>query len=69
MRKRKLKLFVWTNFNPDYRGGLAFAVAKDETQARKLVIKANTGMEPYHWGDLNIYPLSKPIAGAVNGGT
>lgn len=35
--KSKLKLFIWTDFNPDYSGGLAFAIAKDETDARKLI--------------------------------
>ena len=35
--KSKLKLFVWTEFSPDYTSGLAFAIAKDEPEARKLV--------------------------------
>ena len=35
--KAKLKLFVWTRFCPDYTSGLAFAIAKDELEARRLI--------------------------------
>ena len=30
-----LRLFVWDGFCPDYTSGLAFAIAEDETDARK----------------------------------
>ena len=63
----KLKLFVWEDFCPDYTSGMAFAVAKDETDARKLVIQHH-GYEPYKWGTLTIYPLTKRIAKSVSGG-
>ena len=33
-----LKLFIWTGFCPDYTDGLAFAIAGDETEAKKLII-------------------------------
>lgn len=68
----KLKLFVWEGFSPDYSDGLAFAIAKNEKEARKLVIKeigsfpGNTG--PSNWGDLTVYPLRKKIAKSVSGG-
>jgi len=65
--KNKLKLFVWTDFCPDYTGGLAFAIAEDETEAKKLVIK-NISYDPYEWGNLNIYPINKKIARSVSGG-
>ena len=65
--KSKLKLFVWTDFSPDYTSGLAFAIAKDETEARKLVV-AQRGYEPYAWGTLTIHPLSKKLAYSVSGG-
>lgn len=64
----KKKLFVWTDHNPDWTSGLAVAVAKNETEARKLVIKAH-GHEPYQWGDLTVYPLDQSIAFAVSGGS
>ena len=64
----RLKLFVWTNFAPDYTGGLAFAIAENETEARQLVV-AERGYSVYYWGDLTIYPISKKIARCVSGGS
>jgi hypothetical protein len=64
--KQKLKLYVWTEFCPDYTGGLAFAIARDETQARKLIEKER-GLKVWEWGTLTIYPI-KPIAKCVSGG-
>lgn len=66
-RKNKLKLFVWENFNPDYTRGLAFAIARDETGARKLVVNER-GFEPCEWGDLTVYPLMRIRAKSVSGG-
>lgn len=62
-----LRLFVWTDFSPDYSSGLAFAIAKDETDARKQIVKQR-GYEVYTWGTLKIYPLTKRIARSVSGG-
>ena len=62
-----LRLFVWTNFSPSYSGGLAFAIAKNETDARKQIEK-EMGYEVYTWGDLTIRPLNKRFARCVNGG-
>jgi len=62
-----LRLFVWTEFCPDYSSGLAFAIAKDETDARKL-IERQRGYEVFTWGKLNIYPLTRRIAQSVSGG-
>lgn len=63
----ELKLFVWTNFCPDYAGGLAVALAADETEAREEVAKART-YDIYDWGQLTIYPADKAIAFCVSGG-
>jgi len=63
-----LRLFIWTEFCPDYTNGLAFAIAKDESDARKL-IKEERGFEVYAWGDLEIKPLSRRIARSVSGGS
>lgn len=65
--KTKLRLFVWTDFCPDYTSGLAFAIAEDETEARKL-ISSQHGYEPYTWGTLAIYPVTQKIAKSVSGG-
>jgi hypothetical protein len=35
---KKLYLFVWSEFAPDYSSGLAFAIATAEAKARKLII-------------------------------
>jgi len=65
--KTKLKLFIWTGFCPDYTSGLAFAIARDETDARKLIEK-DRGFDVYEWGNLKIKPLTQPIARSVSGG-
>ena len=63
----KLRLFVWNGFCPDYTSGLAFAIARDEKGARKLIEK-DRGMPVYEWGDLSVYPLTKRHAECVSGG-
>lgn len=65
--KKKLHLFVWSEFAPDYSSGLAFAIATDETKARKLVIKSY-GQDPCYWGDVQKFPSNKPIAFSRSGG-
>ena len=67
MPKGKLRLFVWTHFSPDYTSGLAFAIACDEADARKM-IQAEPGYSPSDWGDLTIHPLHQRIARSVSGG-
>jgi hypothetical protein len=64
---KKLKLFIWSEYSPDYRGGLAFAIAENETEAKKLVIKKQ-GFEPYDWGDLEVRRLDYRVARCVAGG-
>jgi len=66
--KSRLKLFIWTDFCPDYTGGLAFAIAKDEADARTLIEKTR-GYAVHDWGTLEIKPLSRRIARSVNGGS
>jgi len=65
--KPRLKLFVWTNFSPDYSEGLAFAIAKDETEAR-IMVEKDRGFGVYTWGSLKIYPTTRRIARSVSGG-
>lgn len=55
----------------DYSPGLAFAIAKDEAAARKLVEKdynAPYGISSQDWGILKVFPLDKPVAFQVSGG-
>lgn len=51
-----MELYIWTNFSPERTGGLAFAIAQNEAEARCLVIKEH-GYEPMTWGDLDIRPV------------
>ena len=65
---KKLKLFVWTEFCTDYTDGLAFALAEDETEARKLVIEEH-GYDPGDsWGVLEVRCVDDKFAGSVSGG-
>jgi len=63
---RKLQLFVFTSFCPDYTDGLAFAIAHDEEQAKNLIQQAYGHV--YNWGDMKVYPLNQTIAFAEGGG-
>jgi hypothetical protein len=67
MTDKKLRLFIWTGFSPDYSSGLAFAIAHDETEARKLIEKYR-GFGVYDWGKLEIRNLNRKIARCVSGG-
>ena len=62
-----MNLFVWKNFSPDYSGGLAFAIAKDQQEAMRLV-EEERGYEVIVWGDLEVMPLNRKIARSVSGG-
>jgi hypothetical protein len=61
-----MKLFIWTGFEPDWTGGLAFAIAKDEKEARKMIVKEN-GCNPSDWGNLEVRPLNRKVAKCVSG--
>ena len=65
----ELKLFVWTGFYPNYAGGLAFAVAETEEEAKEMVIEATNidtdrgegpeyGIPPIEWGTLEVRSLT-----------
>ena len=62
----ELKLFVWTDFSPDYTGGLAFAIAETKSEAKELVIKER-GYGCDNWGTLEVKSISK-CAYSVPGG-
>lgn len=67
MAKCRMKLFVWEGFCPDYSDGLAFAIARNEQEARKLV-EDQHGYTPSTWGDMSTYPVTRTIAKSVSGG-
>ena len=69
MKKSNLKLFIWTGYDPDYYGGLAFAIAEDEISARELVEKERGRHYPVtNWGELEVRTLDEPIARQLAGG-
>ena len=36
---KRMRLFIWNGFCSDYTDGLAFAISKNEKEARKQIIK------------------------------
>ena len=68
--KRRLKLFIYEGFFPDYTPGLAFAIAYNEADAKRQIIDY-LGYDPAEWaewGTLIVRSLSRRIARAVEGG-
>lgn len=65
--KTTLKLYVWTDFSPDYSSGLAFAIAANETEARKQVEKER-GYTVHEWGRLEVLRVDRRTAFSVAGG-
>lgn len=65
--KKKLSLYVWEDFMLDWSGGLAFAIAGSEEEAREL-IEVQYGFSPSEWGRLSVHDLVTPYANAVSGG-
>lgn len=63
------RVYIWREFAPAYRSGLAFAIARTEHEARGLVIDL-LGYEPMEWGPVEIVEMcnSCGTAGAVFGG-
>lgn len=68
MTRKRMKLFVYTDFCPDYSSGLAVALAHTEDEARKQ-IEAYRGYKVYDWGTLAVFPVSRKMAQCVSGGS
>ena len=47
LTKQPLKLYVWSDVLSDYSGGIAFALATDVREAKRLLIKA--GVPENRW--------------------
>lgn len=62
-----MRLFVWEGFCPDYTDGLAFAIARNIEEAKKLVIESK-GYTPFDWGTVREFPVTEPRAFCVSGG-
>jgi len=62
------RLYIWHEFAPDYRHGLAVAIASSEAEARRLVVK-HLRFSPDDWGPLTTCTLNATAtAWAVTGG-
>jgi hypothetical protein len=62
------RLYIWRKFAPDYKHGLAVAIASSEGEARRLVVK-HLGLRPDDWGPLTTCTLNATAtAWAVTGG-
>jgi hypothetical protein len=69
----ELKLYVWTDFCPNWTEGLAFAIAETVGEAKQLV-EAEHGLIVgvdgcvQDWGTLTIRDLDQKRAWCVEGG-
>ena len=62
------RLYIWHEFAPDYRHGLAVAIASSEAEARRLVVE-HLRFDPDDWGPLTTHALSSTAtAWAITGG-
>jgi len=65
---KKLQLFIFDEFCPDYVDGLAVAIAETEEEAKKLIEeKSGSPVNSNRWGNVRIFPLNKKIAFGVIG--
>jgi hypothetical protein len=64
---KKLQLYIYTHFCPDYTSGLAFSIAENEIEAKQL-IEENLGHPVYEWGDLEIRNIKEKVGRGVYGG-
>lgn len=63
---KKLKLYVWHGFQPDYSGGLAFAIAYTKAEAKAAVEKVYGRVE--EWGKLRVHRIEAGRAETIGGG-
>jgi len=68
MAKKKLKLFVWDDYAPDYSPGLAFAIAEDSEQARDMIEKDVGYRNDSLSATPDTYDLTTPVVYACSGG-
>ena len=62
-----MKLYVWTDFERDWAGGLAFAIAQDEAGARNSIrfkFQSNQKLDrdPDFGHQMKVYELDSPVA-------
>ena len=71
MRNRiKLRLYIFEEFMPDYGDGLAFAIAANEKEAKKLIAaerECSVHIDSKTWGSVQVKRLDQRIARSVAG--
>jgi len=55
----KLKLFVWDGVLEDWTTGMAFALAENATEAKKMLIEK--GMPECHWDGIKLDGIKPSI--------
>ena len=73
LMENKLKLYVWDNFCPDCWGGLAFAIAESEDDAKVLISKKygyidGECVDTVGWGTMSVHELNKKVTYSITGG-
>lgn len=66
-----MKLYVWTEFEPEYTPGLAFAIADNVDEARELVkrkFREQFKFDANNFGSVEEFELTEKIAFARCGG-
>lgn len=71
-----MQLYVWTNYAPGWREGLAFAIANNVDEARAMIrakynddLPKGLDLDPPNLNlDPDVYPLDRPIAFECEGG-
>lgn len=67
---KKLRLYIWPNFAPDYTGGLAFAIAESEEEAKEMIEKkSGYHYKPTAWGKVEVKTMTIKLARYVDGGS
>ena len=62
---RKLKLYVWDKWSPNYTDGMAFAIAESVEEAQSLIREQG---DTCTWGPVQEFELESGIAFICYGG-
>lgn len=69
MSDGEFKVYVWLQYRPDYKDGLAVAVAQSLQEAiDKVVSQSGLEYDPHEWGPVEVYAIRKSMAFCRSGG-
>lgn len=66
MSEKQLTLYVWPRFAPDYKDGIAFALAETLDEAKQMVKSENDWSTD--WGEVSEYSVHQKIVFTRTGG-